>query len=182
MSMPLSVEQNITLELLDEKHAEGLLQLVKRNKVLLAQWLPWVGKMSTIKDFENFILHAQKRCSEGLDLPYVIMVDRTLAGRIGLYEIDHTNKFASIGYWLAEEFQGSGVVTRSCKEIITYGFTTLHLNRIEIKCGTENYKSQAIAERLHFTKEGVLREAEFINGKFIDLYLYSMLRHEWRND
>ena len=64
-----------------------------------------------------------------------------------------SNKLASIGYWLDQHYQGKGIITKSCKALIHYGFTTLHLNRIEIRCGTENYKSQAIPESLHLKKE-----------------------------
>ncbi|MGZ4059871.1 MAG: GNAT family N-acetyltransferase, partial [Bacteroidia bacterium] len=72
-------------------------------------------------------------------------------------------------------------ITRSCKAIINKAFQILHLNRIEIKCGTENYKSQGIPERLNFKKEGIIRQGEILNNKFIDLYLYSMLRSDWGN-
>ena len=55
-------------------------------------------------------------------------------------------KIGSVGYWLSEEFQGKGIVLRSVEKLVDYCFTELLLNRIEIKCGTKNYKSQAIAE------------------------------------
>jgi ribosomal-protein-serine acetyltransferase len=63
--------------------------------------------------------------------------------------------------------------------LITYGFKVLGLHRIEIKTATNNLKSQAIPEKLNFKKEGILREAELVNNKFLDLYLYSILSFEW---
>ena len=84
-----------------------------------------------------------------------------------------------MGYWLADGWQGRGIVTKCCIALIQYGFNDLGLNRIEIKCATGNDKSGAIAEKLNFKREGILREAEWLNGTFIDLYLYSMLRDEW---
>ena len=53
------------------------------------------------------------------------------------------------------------------------------LNRIEIKCAVGNNKSRAIPQKLQFKQEGILRQAELLNGKFIDLYLYAMLKEEW---
>ena len=55
------------------------------------------------------------------------------------------------------------------------------LNRIVIKCAVGNERSRAIAEKLDFKKEGILRQAEWVNGKFLDLYQFSLLREEWGN-
>ena len=64
-------------------------------------------------------------------------------------------------------------------KLIALGFTEIGLHRLEIKAATTNLRSQAIPEKLSFKKEGVLREAELVNDKFLDLYLYSLLSHEW---
>jgi ribosomal-protein-serine acetyltransferase len=53
------------------------------------------------------------------------------------------------------------------------------MHRVEIRAAPDNYKSRAIAERLGFLQEGVLREAQFRNGCWYDLVMYSMLHDEW---
>jgi len=72
------------------------------------------------------------------------------------------------------------ILTKCCTALINHGFNELGLNRIEIKCATGNKKSRTIAEKLNFKREGILRQAEWLNGRFIDLYLYSMLKEEWQ--
>ena len=54
------------------------------------------------------------------------------------------------------------------------------LNRIELKTAVKNLKSQAIPNKLNFKKEGILRQAEFVNNEFVDLYIYSMLKEDWQ--
>jgi ribosomal-protein-serine acetyltransferase len=108
----------------------------------------------------------------------VILYDSIVAGRIGLHYFDHQNKICAVGYWLGKEFVGKGIITSSCKKLIEFAFTELSFNRIEIKCGVGNDKSAAIPKRLGFIKEGVLRQAELVNGKFIDLNLYSLLKND----
>ena len=103
-----------------------------------------------------------------------------MVGRVGVYKLDQQNKIGEIGYWLAEHVQGKGIVTSSCKLLINFCFTELKLNRIEIKCGTENLKSQQIPERLNFTKEGIIRQGELLYDKYIDLNLYSLLKQDYR--
>ncbi|GAB4454153.1 MAG: hypothetical protein Fur0028_09610 [Bacteroidales bacterium] len=72
--------------------------------------------------------------------------------------------------------KGNGIVTKCCIKLIKFCFNELHLNRIEIKCGTDNLKSKAIPERLSFTKEGVIRQGELLYNRYINLNLYSLLR------
>lgn len=175
----IKADNTITLELIEEAHAQPLLNLVNADRIYLREWLPWIDGMQTVDDFRQYIAHCKKVHEEGSDYGYVIMLNDTMVGRVGLHYINQQNKTGAIGYWLAEGFQGKGIITKACIAIINYGFTTLELNRIEIKCGVGNYKSAAIPERLNFIKEGILRQAEWVNGKFIDLSLYSLLRSEW---
>ncbi len=85
-----------------------------------------------------------------------------------------------IGYWLGGEYEGKGIMTRACTALIDYGFGELGLNRIVIRASTENTRSQAVPLRLGFTREGVERQAEWLNDHFIDMIVYSMLRSEWQ--
>lgn len=175
----INISAAVTLELIDASHAEPLLAVVNANRNHLAEWLPWVGSMQTVEDFRRYISHCERQHGEGTDLGFVIQFNGRVSGRIGLHYIHQQNRTAAIGYWLGAEFQGNGIITKACTALIHCGFTSLGLNRIEIKCGTGNEKSAAIAERLHFKKEGVLRQAEWVNGKPIDLSLYAVLKEEW---
>ncbi len=162
-----------------EEHASLLFELVDRNRKHLRTWLPWVDAMQSAQQFEQFIRGAKKREEEGAEASWLIFYNGEIAGRIGIHYINHQNKCGSIGYWLGQAFVGKGIVTRACDKVIGYGFDTLELNRIELKCGTGNEKSAAIPQRLGFIREGVLRESEWVNDRFIDLHLFSLLRSEW---
>jgi len=89
------------------------------------------------------------------------------------------NRSTSIGYWLGERFQGSGVMTKSCKALIEYAFRELKLNRVEIRCAEKNLRSRAIPERLGFVNEGMIREAEWLYDHFVDHVVYGVLAREW---
>lgn len=179
--MKLRVSKEIELELLNTRHAAALLQLRNRNYEHLIQWLSWVDNMQTVTDFENYIQRCHQRYSEGQEVPLAILIKGEVAGRIGLNYFD-INNAAAIGYWLGKDFEGKGVITKACKALIEYGFTQRNLNRIEIKCATENIRSQAVPKRLGFTKEGLLRQAELLKNGYVDLYIYSLLKQEWKVD
>ena len=180
--MIISIDEIISLHPIEQIHAVQLFDLVNVNRDLLRKWLPWVDKMRTLDHFRLFITEAKKRQLAGTESGYVIMVDGQMAGRIGLYNIDHQNKIASIGYWLDEGLQGKGIMSRCTLEMTTFGFDMVGLNRIEIRCATNNFKSQAIPERLNFVKEGVIRQGEFVEHRFIDLYSYAMLKDNWHTN
>lgn len=169
----------ITLEMLEEIHAASLLNLVNANRAYLREWLPWVDHMQTVANFTYYISDTKKRAAAKTDFGYAIIIDKNIVGRIGLHNINHQHRIGEIGYWLADGLQGRGIIAKSCKATINHAFKELGLNRIEIKCGTGNDKSRAIAEKLQFKQEGILKQAELLNGKFIDLYLYAMLKEEW---
>lgn len=179
--MKIQVDEIISLEFLEEIHAESLLNLVNANRYYLREWLPWVDQMRTVANFAYYISDTKKRAAEKTDFGYAIIIDKNIVGRIGLHHINHQHRIAEIGYWLADGLQGRGIISKSCKAIINHAFKELGLNRIEIKCGVGNDKSRAVAEKLQFKQEGILRQAELLNGKFIDLYLYAMLKDEWQN-
>jgi len=85
-----------------------------------------------------------------------------------------------IGYWLAQNHEGRGIITDCTRAMVNYGFNTLKLNRIYIHCASENIRSRAIPERLGFIQEGVLQDAECVNGVYHDLIVYGMVKRKWR--
>lgn len=102
-------------------------------------------------------------------------------GCIGFHSIHWQNRSTTIGYWLAEEFQGSGIMTKACQALIRYAFTELGLNRVEIRAGVYNRKSIAIPERLVFKLGGTIRQAEWLYDHFIDHAVYGLLAEDWAN-
>jgi [ribosomal protein S5]-alanine N-acetyltransferase len=51
--------------------------------------------------------------------------------------------------------------------------------RIQAFIEPDNIASQKLAEKSGFVREGLLRKYECTNGKFDDLYMYSLLRDEY---
>ena len=53
------------------------------------------------------------------------------------------------------------------------------MNRVELRCVPANLPSVRMAERLGFTREGVLRQAELLDGVFMDHAVYGLLRADF---
>ncbi len=179
ISAGMSTLGPIEIRLFEERHADNLRQLIDSNRASLRQWLPWLDWSHTTADTAEHIRQSLSRHKESNGFSAGIWVSDKLAGAIGLHAIDSRHRSSSIGYWLSSEYRGTGAMTLACQAVVTEAFSHYRLHRIEIRCATGNKKSCAIAQRLGFTHEGTLREAEWLYDHFVDLQVYSMLEQHW---
>ena len=175
------VSPGVELRSVREEHAEALFALTQKNRERLRRWLPWVDRTRSVEDVRFFINHqAMPQYNENRGVHAGIWVEGKLAGSAGCHPIDWANRSTSIGYWLDADFEGRGLVTQCCAVLLDYLFHDMGLHRVEIRCGTGNHRSCAVPERLGFTREGIARHAEWVAGRFHDLYVWSMLAEEWQ--
>jgi ribosomal-protein-alanine N-acetyltransferase len=103
------------------------------------------------------------------------MESNKIIGSCGYNSLDFENEKAEIGYDIARAFWGRGYASEAISALLEYAFLSLKLNRIEAKVEPENMNSVKVLQKLNFTFEGTLRQSERVNGKFIDLKMYSKL-------
>ena len=176
-----TVAANIDLRLLERRDAEPIFAAVERDREYLRQWLPWVDRTESAQHVRAFIEEVViPQWSDNRGPQCGIWVDGELAGSVGCHPIDWANRLCSIGYWVESRRQGQGIVSRSVSTMLNYLFEEECLHRVVIQCATGNVRSCAIPLRLGFVQEGVLREAELVGGRWLDLVTWGMLEQEWR--
>ena len=111
----------------------------------------------------------------------MIVADATPVGTIGFNSLEWEARRAEIGYWVAPDHHGNGYGSAAAERLVTYGFDQLGLHRIEARVFEFNEASQRLLESVGFTREGVHRDGEFIDGEFQDVYWYGLLADEWRS-
>lgn len=173
------IDNNLKLELINDSHAKELFKQTDSNREYLRKWLSWVDVTLSVKDTEYYIQRSKLQYIENDGFQCIIKYGDKIAGMIGLVYIRNVSKKTEIGYWLCEDLQGKGIITKSCKSIIDHCFFTLNLNKIIIQCASENKASQGVPERLNFKIEGILKQDGFLHGKFVDHIRYAMLKEEW---
>jgi len=177
----LKIDENSGLELINESHADELFDLIEHNREYLKQWLPWLDNNRYLQNTIDFIKICQLQYERNETVQFALMYRGAITGVVGFHRIDWLNRSTSIGYWIGEESQGLGLVTKSCSRVLDYSFGRMGLNRIEIRCATENAKSRAIPKRLGFKEEGLIRQAEWLYDHYVDHVVYGMLGLEWIN-
>lgn len=170
----LIINQEIILKVLSQKEVSPIFETISAERKYLGEWLPFVDHTLELSDTQNFIDNLE--VSDTKDLTYAIYYRNQFAGLAGLKDPDYDNKKIEIGYWISEKFQHKGIVTQSCKKLIEYAFDNLKMNRIQLKAATENIKSQKVAERLGFTREGIERDGELHKRGYVDLVVYGLLK------
>ena len=102
-------------------------------------------------------------------------------GTLGFYKwFPHAGYQAEMGYDLAKEYWGRGIMTEAMKAVVSFGFERMELNRIEVYIMPRNKRSVRMIRNLGFKREGLLRQRYFDEfGNFADDVLYSMLRSDW---
>jgi ribosomal-protein-serine acetyltransferase len=177
----LRVNENVALRLRDESHAKETFWLIKKNDAHLRPWMKWIDKVESLKDSISNVELNIEEWELKTDLHLGIFRDGVMVGMISLHGINYLDHKAYIGYWLDEDNVGRGIMTASVRRLIEYGYNELGLNRIEIRAGADNLRSRAIPERLGFKLEGRLRASEFVNGKYVDLVIYGLLKDEYKS-
>jgi ribosomal-protein-serine acetyltransferase len=175
------VTDGLELKQFEWDDAEVLFAAVERNRGHLRQWLPWVDGTRSTDDIGLFLSRAAAQFEDGLGPNFGIWLDGALVGAVGCHPIETPDRSCSIGYWLAAEHQGRGTITLCCRHLLDYLFDEVSLHRVEIRCGTGNTRSCAIPRKLGFRPEGVLREAEWVNDRWVDLQVWGMLEQDWRS-
>ena len=99
-------------------------------------------------------------------------------GAIGYNNLSREHKKAELGFWLLPEFWKKGIIQEALEPVLKYAFKELHLHRIEAFVETENISSQKALQKQHFQQEGILRDSEIKDGRFISVAIFSKLKSD----
>ncbi|MDU0355250.1 GNAT family protein [Paraglaciecola aquimarina] len=177
--MKISVSADITIRLLLPSDDSQLFSLLEANRSDLKQWLPWLDLVTNLSQTQTFIETAIYQHCHSEASNFAIFYQHELVGLAGFNTFDFQNKFASLGYWLAKNHRGRGIISQVVVKLLDYGFSDLALHKIEIKCAQGNTKSEAIAKRLGFVYEGRFRQCEWLYDHYVDHLVYSILFEEY---
>ena len=169
----------LRIEPLEEKHFELLLPVAMEESL----WLFTVANINSAETFRKYFDTAleEKRNKKSYPFAYFNKQTQQYVGSTRYGSIEFQHKKVEIGWtWIHPSLQGSGF-NKHCKFLLlSFGFETLGLNRIELKTSLLNLKSQKAMLKIGATKEGILRK-NIINddGTTRDTVYFSFLNDEW---
>jgi RimJ/RimL family protein N-acetyltransferase len=110
---------------------------------------------------------------------WMVEADGRIAGTVSARELSRAQGRVEVGYMLAEEYLGRGVGTRAVTLMLERLFTIPELHRVWLTTLAENLASQALARKLGFVLEGVLRGHCVVQGRRVDQQVWGLLRPDW---
>jgi ribosomal-protein-serine acetyltransferase len=159
--------------------APELFRVINGSRAHLAPWMSWVSHTTKQEHSLQFIqqslqdLHRQDAVALG------IFRNQQIIGGIGMHNREPHLKRAQIGYWIAKEYEGQGIITTCGRRFVDFLFEKLGLNKIELHFARTNARSAAVAARLGAQTEGIIRAGCLVSGLPEDLVVTGILRSEW---
>ncbi len=173
----LRVNADITLRSPALEDAALLFELIGANREHLGRWIPPLGAIGSVEEERRWITDRLEESDK--QQPFLILYRGAVVGGVGLSP-PTPDDAADVGYWLVEDHQGRGIVTRSVTAVLDHAFGERGLNRVRIRAAVENRRSRAIPEHLGFRLEGIERQGAKVADGYADMAVYSMLAAEWR--
>lgn len=122
-------------------------------------------------------ISAMLSADENETFAFAVTVDNRAIGSIGVFRQGNIHRLtAELGYYIAEEYWGKGIMPQAIKQICEYVFTKSDIIRIYAEPFAYNIASCRALEKAGFQYEGTLRKNAVKNGKVLDMKMYSKIR------
>jgi RimJ/RimL family protein N-acetyltransferase len=146
------------------------------NDPEIQHWIPVIPRPYTEADALAFV---RGEVTPQQHESFAITWKGSVVGAIGMTPGESKN--ASIGYWCVPEARGRGFTTRALRLVCRWALDERELERLELITDPENKASQRVAEKVGFSREGVLRSHLLHpDGRRRDSVMFSLLPGELR--
>lgn len=167
----------------NRRDVDAMTAAVRASLPELQLWLPWAHPGYDRDDAAAYVRDSVASWREGRAYDFAIRPhdDPELhLGNVSIWHVSRLGRSAEIGYWVRSDRTSQGVGTEVTAALVQAGFERMGLHKVILRIAVGNESSERIADKLGFTREGVLREELMIRGAWVDHTIYSLLEHEWR--
>lgn len=135
-------------------------------------------------EFHDWAIVLREGSSEPSPLASVFLdkaelVRGKMIGTCGFTRFMPEHRGAEIGYVVNPAYWGQGIAPEAVRAVLHFGFTELHLHRIEARYMVGNEASRRVMEKVGMTFEGVAKESMFVKGSFVSIGTCAILRDEF---
>ncbi len=183
MPRPKLETDRLILQRFTRRDAVTLDDAIRVSLTDLNQWLPWARMDYASGDTSAFIRDSIQAWKEGRAWDFSIRLlddPGRHVGNVSLWTVSKLGKIAEIGYWVRSDETNRGICTEAVDRLLGEAFGSLGYHKVVLRIAVGNEASDRVAEKLGFTKEGVLREELLIRGNWVDHSLWSLLDREYR--
>lgn len=145
----------------------------------VARHVLWDAHRS-IHQTRAYLRYLQRQYRNGEPSSFVIVHNQTgkVIGTIGYMWVQQDNRAGEVGYSLSRAYWNQGLMSEALRAIIDFGFSQLHLNRIEAQHESDNPASGRVMMHAGMRHEGHLRQRLYNKGRYVDVELYAILKED----
>lgn len=178
--------KNWKLDRISNISPEEFYNLVQNNKNHIRKTFPvTLSSCESLEKVSFFLENAieKEKNKEGYYFYIRNLETNFLIGYVCIKNINNTISKCELAYFVDENFEGKGIISKAVSQIIAFCFNELSMNKIFICTSKINFGSQRIATKQGFLQEGILRE-EFKNGEGIleDIVYFGLLKSNYSNE
>jgi aminoglycoside 6'-N-acetyltransferase len=151
----------------------------------IVRYIPWPPR--TIDQVKEA---AEKTISTGKfellqDDDYIVLVwelkgNGKVIGQSNMGLVSKENKASNIGWVTHQDFQRQGYAFEATKALLAHAFNNFDLHRVIADIDSRVPESAALAEKLGMRLEATFKDGEFFKGEWCDMWLYAILKKEFR--
>jgi ribosomal-protein-alanine N-acetyltransferase len=184
-ALPNLCTERVIVRLAERKDRDSVIAFYRDNREHLTPFHPnWPENFLTREFWDRQIsLNKEEYFIDSAVRMFVFEKDdpRRVIGNVSLGGILRSAaQFCYLGYGLAQDKQGQGLMSEAVKVTVEFGFNDLNLHRIMANYIPTNERSGNLLRRLGFTVEGYARDYLHLNGRWHDHILTSLTNPNWK--
>ncbi len=138
------------------------------------------------KDLDDFLRHIDPHYVDGSRPErgrcFIIEVDDLPVGMINYNRVDTSGRSTDIDVLVGEAgFRECGYGTDAIRAFLAFLFDDVGLHRVWLSTYDYNARAQHVYEKLGFVREGIMRQSDLVNGRWVDSVIYGILEDEFRS-
>lgn len=173
---PLFTER-LVVEPFDVGCAARFFEAVEASRPTLLPWLPWVPYNEDLAGCRRYAEASVRDWELGSALRFTLRPRNRpdFVGVVSFEAVTRLHRSCDLGYWLHQNWTGQGLMLEALRSLLPYAFDRLGFHRVRAAAALENTRSRRVIESLGFVEEGIAREAERVQGRWITHAVYSRL-------
>jgi ribosomal-protein-serine acetyltransferase len=176
--------ERLILRRFTRRDVNSVTEAVQSSLSDLNEWLPWAHPGYRKDDASTYIKDSGEAWKEGRAYDFAIRRrgdTRRHLGNISIWPVSRLTRTGEIGYWVRSDATTHGIATEATAAVVKVGFEDLGYHKLTLRIAIGNRASERVAEKLAFSREGVLREELLIRGRWVDHTLFSLLEREYHS-
>ncbi|MCE4048157.1 MULTISPECIES: GNAT family protein [Bacillaceae] len=177
---PLLATDRLHLRKITKEDAADIYRYLSDKAVMKYYGMePFQSVEETVEEIDWYSkIHMQQT---GIRWGITLKGEDKVIGSCGFLNWEKRHFRSEVGFELHQQYWGQGLVSEALHAVVDYGFDQMKLVRIQALVEPPNRQSQRVLEKNNFLQEGLLRSYEYSCGKMDDLYMYSLLKTDFKS-